>query len=475
MASVAVTEQPRVASRLLLFGAGAQLLVLATIVAAQFHFVFPAEEQSSPAGVYELANLVLVAVFGLGAGLLGGGTRAQRAPLIAVGAMFAAVAAYEILYWDVETWGEDWGALALWTLASLALFALSRSRRLPAFASALLGVAALAKFVALGADIADDGGLALDAADLAESWTYVVGTALSGAAAQLGVLFVARQAGGLSWSSERGVGARLAGALADARFAAWRRAHPGKTYGDYYGHRLSARLARGGSHKTLGAKVHRPGDAGAAARRYATEQFAQRGARHRDWFFSRGVTPDMSCVDYGCGSLRIGQHFIRRLEPGRWMGLDVVEAFYRDGLALIEPETVAEKRPEFAVISPEGLEAAKARRPDLVYSTAVLQHVPPGELGVYLGNLAALIEGGGVAVANFKHTRKLVRIGPNAWSHEAERIVAAAAEADPWLAVAIEDDGQDADEDFARATLVMSRDRAALAKWVRRPLEISGA
>jgi hypothetical protein len=473
VASVAVTEQPRVASRLLLFGAAAQAVVLAIIVAAQFHYLFPAEEQTSPAGVYELANLVMVAVVALLAGFAGRGSLSHRAPLIAVGAMFAAVAGYEVLYWDVDTWGEDWVALALWTLASAALFALSRSRRLPTLASALLGVAALAKFVALGTDIADDGGLALDAADFAESWTYVVGTALSGAAAQLGVLFVARQAG-LSLSSERGVGAKLAGALADARFAAWRRANPGKTYGDYYGHRLSARLARGGSHKTLGAKVHRPGDAGAAARRYATEQFAQRGARYRDWFFSRGVSSETSCVDYGCGSLRVGQHFIRHLEPGRWMGLDVVEAFYRDGLALIEPETIAEKRPDFAVISPEALRKAAARKPDLVYSTAVLQHVPPGELGVYLGNLAALIEGGGVAIANFKRTRKLVRIGPNAWSQEAERIAAAAAASDPWLAVAIEDDGQDADEDFARATLVMSRDPAALAKWVRRPLEISG-
>ncbi len=451
-----------------------QCALAIVVVAAQFWFLFPAEEQDSPAGVYEIANMVFVAGFSIAVGLAGKGSWKTRAPLLAVGAAFAGITIYEFASWDVESWFEDWVALGMWAAASIALVFVSRRRKLPAFAATLLAVAAFSRGAALLSDLADDGSLGFTASELPLSWTYVIGTALSAAAVQLGILHLAGRPGAhaeqrFGLSREHGLGARLAGFIADVRYRAWSRANPGKTYGDYYGARLSARLEKGGSHKTLGAVAHWDRLKTDEARDWALREFAERGSGHRDWFFSRGVTPGMSCVDYGCGSLRIGQHFIRRLDAGNYFGLDVVDKFWRDGLTLIEPETLAEKRPAFAVIRPEGLAEAAARKPDLVYSTAVLQHVPPAELKLYFRNLAS-IAGEGVVCANFKRMERTTRIGPNAWAHAAGEIADAARAAAPGFAIAIEDDGAKDGEDFAKATLVMARDAGALSKWVLTPL-----
>ncbi|WP_026362796.1 hypothetical protein [Methylopila sp. M107] len=451
-----------------------QCVLAALVIAAQFWFLFPAEEQDSPTGVYEIANLVFVSGFALAVGVAGKGAWKTRAPLLAVGAVFAGISIYEWASWDVESWREDWVALAMWVAASVALVFVSQRRKLPAFVAVLLTTAALARGVALLSDIMDEGALGLTPAEMPLSWTYVIGTALSAAAVQLGVLHLAGRPGAhaeqrFGLSREHGLGAWIAGLFADLRYGTWARANPGKTYGDYYGARLSARLARGGSHKTLGSVAHWERLKTDQARAWATQEFAARGGGHRDWFFWRGVTPDMTCVDYGCGSLRVGQHFIRRLEPGRYFGLDVVDRFWSDGLTLIEPETLQTKRPAFATIGPEGLAQAAALKPDLVYSTAVLQHVPPLELKLYFRNLAS-IAGDGVVCANFKRMLRTTRIGPNAWAHEAGEIADAVRAAAPDFAFAIEDDGEKAGEDFAKATLVMARDPAALGKWVLNPL-----
>ena len=458
--------------RLLIFLGVAQLCLAAVVVLAQAKFLYAADDQSSPAGVYELASQVFVALFALGVGVAGRGSFETRAPLLALGAVFAAIVGHELIYWSVETEIEDWTALALWVAASLALVVVSRSRKLTRVAGLLLAVAAVAKLAAIGVDIADDGSFAEAPTDPALSWTYLLSTALSAAALQLGFLHLASRPDGslaerLGFSREHGFGARVAGVIADVRYRAWTRANPGKTYGDYYGARLSARLEKGGRHRTLGAVARRDGTDG-AARRWEQAEFSKRGTSHRDWFFSRGVEPNMRCVDYGCGSLRVGQHFIRRLDAGNWFGLDVVDRFWRDGLTLIEPGTLAEKRPAFAVIGPEGLAEAAARRPDLVYSTAVMQHVPPGELSLYVRNLAWI--GGAVACANFKRMTITRRIGPNAWAHSTEDVAYAVEAAGGGLAYAFEDDGAEPGEDFFRATLVMARDPAALSRWVRRPL-----
>ncbi len=163
----------------------------------------------------------------------------------------------------------------------------------------------------------------------------------------------------------------------EPRFVLWLEKNPGGTYAQYQTSRELISLGKGKDHATLGKKLRKYPDNWWDA---GIEGFARLKRMSK-------LKPDDRVVDYGCGSLRIGGHFIRFLDPERYFGVDVTDGFYEMGKDLIGPEMVAEKRPRFAVIGDASVAAAAAFAPDIVYSTAVSYHVHPSETPVYYGNL----------------------------------------------------------------------------------------
>jgi hypothetical protein len=165
----------------------------------------------------------------------------------------------------------------------------------------------------------------------------------------------------------------------DARFLAWLKEHPGATFAQYQTSLELIALGKGKDHATLGPNL----------RKYPVWWEAGEAAFARLQRLS-DLEPSHRLVDYGCGSLRIGGHFIRYLAPEKYFGLDVTDGFYKMGQDLIGPEMMAEKKPRFAVISEASLAEATAFAPDYVFSSAVSYHVHPSETPVYYGNLQRL-------------------------------------------------------------------------------------
>lgn len=165
----------------------------------------------------------------------------------------------------------------------------------------------------------------------------------------------------------------------DKRFLDWRAAHPGGSFAEYQTSLELTAIGNGRDHATLGPKLRKWPvwwDAGVQA-----FERLQRLAE---------LKPEHRVVDYGCGSLRIGGHFIRYLAPEHYFGLDVTDGFYKMGQELIGQQMMEEKRPRFAVISGESLAKAQIFQPDIVFSSAVSYHVHPSETDVYYGNLQRL-------------------------------------------------------------------------------------
>jgi len=90
-----------------------------------------------------------------------------------------------------------------------------------------------------------------------------------------------------------------------------------------------------------------------------------------------GLRPDDVCVDYGCGTLRVGIHLINYLKPGNYWGFDA-EKLLREGTKLIGEHLIAEKAPHLRVISPEAIAEVAREKPRLLYSRGVLISCPPG-------------------------------------------------------------------------------------------------
>src|SRR5437868_11814926 len=146
---------------------------------------------------------------------------------------------------------------------------------------------------------------------------------------------------------ERGMGAQLTAFATDTHFRIWRITHRGGSYAEFFAQVIATRQARGGSHRTLGTRDYWTEFLPLSASSRDSSGFRDRGRKYFDWFLNRGLRRDMTCIDYGCGSLRVGQHFIGHLDTGRYFGLDIIDRFYRDGMSLIEGNVILKRQPRF--------------------------------------------------------------------------------------------------------------------------------
>jgi hypothetical protein len=199
---------------------------------------------------------------------------------------------------------------------------------------------------------------------------------------------------------------------AEAAFDAWKKDNPGKRFSDYYVEVVTKQLDSGKPHATLGPKLK-------------GEPFGESGREVFRLMLDEGLRPEHVFVDYGCGSLRIGQHVMRHVAPGHYWGLDVTDRFIRDGVEVLGSELIAERAPHLHVIGPESVAAAAAARPDFVMSMAVLIHVPPEELDLYFDNVMTLAHEGTRVFATYKSTDATIHYSGRSWTHPEETITRA--------------------------------------------------
>ena len=163
------------------------------------------------------------------------------------------------------------------------------------------------------------------------------------------------------------------------RYRRWKLVNPGLSRADYYVERFRDRLDRPGSHANIGNVPVEP---------ERTKAYAQEVLR---LLRSLGMRPDHDCVDYGCGSLHVGEPLIDYLAPGGYRGLDVTRAFFEDALTRFDPDWLSEKRPRFDVIGPEVLAELRNRPPDFVVCSHVLILVHPSDLADFATRLTGVL------------------------------------------------------------------------------------
>ena len=131
-----------------------------------------------------------------------------------------------------------------------------------------------------------------------------------------------------------------------------------------------------------------------------------------------GLKPDDTCVDYGCGTLRLGIHAINYLQPGAYWGMDISEFLLEEGRRLIGDGLWVKKQPHLRVISAESVAEAAAAKPTMLFSVKVLIHVHPAELGKYFQNIMTIIGASGQAIITGKWSEKeTLRYSQLSWAH----------------------------------------------------------
>lgn len=169
----------------------------------------------------------------------------------------------------------------------------------------------------------------------------------------------------------------------DADADASRRANPHTGYSAYFMERVAKRIADGAGHNSLGANLVRDGE--------SRGDFREAGrAKAKRFMQLLDISDSARVVEYGCGSLRVGVHFIEKLGPACFFGLDVTDSLYRLGIDLVGTPVIERKKPILRTITPESVSEAAAFQPTAVYSSAVCTHVHPDEAAFYFGSLQAI-------------------------------------------------------------------------------------
>ncbi len=166
----------------------------------------------------------------------------------------------------------------------------------------------------------------------------------------------------------------------DRAYREFRKTNPDVSFAEFHAGLVVARIARGEALAQLGPRLTKHLDWREAGR----VQFET----YRDRF---AIAGSAKITDYGCGTLRIGAHFIDYLEPDSYFGLDVTADLLAIGQEMLGADLLREKRPRFGVIGDAAAVAqAAAFGADFVYSSSVCTHVHPDEAATYFGNLEKL-------------------------------------------------------------------------------------
>src|SRR5262245_59538050 len=130
-----------------------------------------------------------------------------------------------------------------------------------------------------------------------------------------------------------------------------------------------------------------------------------------------GLKPDDICVDYGCGTLRLGIHAIKYLKPGGYWGMDIVNDFLKEGRKLVGDRLWQEKRPNLRLISAESVTEVATVKPKLLFSVHVLKHVRPDKLNEYFHNIIKIIGPSGEAIIVGKWTdSETIQYNDESWT-----------------------------------------------------------
>ena len=425
-----LTERALVAirpGRAFYWSALGQSIAIAALFVLQLHIVLPVEDNEWPLTILSLINLVAAGGLALTAGFMHEGEVGVKRLLWAVGAVFIAGPIFQVLLPDTAIDYQDWSVFTAWVLAfamlSIILILEKASPIIQTLFIAGLTVQASAILGDFGFDDFFRPDIRVDPMD----WVYATGTALSTLSYLLGFqLFVAANARHFDgydrfvlWAHKRayrGLGRFVSIALEEIRFAHWKLKNPSATFADYYAGSIASRIKRGGSHRTLGQRRYFTKDI-----RTKTQQQRQ-GRRQFGVLLEIGLRPDQLCVDYGCGSLRVGQHAMRYLSSNRYLGMDIVDTFFKEGLKLL---TAAEtgKKPMFRVITEFSLEEARAAKPDFIYCIAVVKHIPPNELAAFFESITSMMTPTTTLALNFEVGENGRRQGAKNWTYSREYMV----------------------------------------------------
>jgi SAM-dependent methyltransferase len=104
------------------------------------------------------------------------------------------------------------------------------------------------------------------------------------------------------------------------------------------------------------------------------------GALQFEFLRREGLRPDQTMLDFGCGALRGGRHFIRYLDPGRYCGVDISSTVLAVGRRVVAAEQLTAKEPALQLVADTRFDWFVDRLFDVILAQSVFTHMLPADL-----------------------------------------------------------------------------------------------
>ncbi len=199
----------------------------------------------------------------------------------------------------------------------------------------------------------------------------------------------------------------------DARFQRWLKSNPGGSFSEFFDQYHVPQIIEGGQHASLGRNLS-TGDwktSGRGSYNSVLRVYTELNGGHP-------LPPDARVCEIGCGTLRIGSHFINHLNPGNFSGLDISKSLIEDGRQAYS-DLLTEKKAVLGTFE-EAFDAAVAMAPDLIFAYNVACHIHPDEERTFYSRLHQLAhkKGSRVIMQVLVHPTS-VRYQESGWAHPA--------------------------------------------------------
>lgn len=138
----------------------------------------------------------------------------------------------------------------------------------------------------------------------------------------------------------------------------------GGTYADFYGQRMNRRIKK---NPNWGLNLNK--------------EF------QLTYLKKHGLMPNHKFLDFGCGAIAAGRHFISYLDKGMYTGLDVSEAVLDEAKSRIKSEGLLDKEAQLVHIPAGDISLLPASHFDYLLAQSVFTHMPPDEISTLMSKI----------------------------------------------------------------------------------------
>lgn len=120
-----------------------------------------------------------------------------------------------------------------------------------------------------------------------------------------------------------------------------------------------------------------------------------------NYLLKNGLKPEHRFLDFGCGALRGGLHYIGYLNAGNYEGIDISEDILREGKKFLKEANLEGKNPVLHLVNDLSFRCVEGKKFDYIIAQSVLSHMPLKEIETSFVNIKKVMKPETIYFATF--------------------------------------------------------------------------